>query len=39
MKTAMYHILDFSKWEEESTFQVKFAKLLGGLNLFYKKVG
>jgi hypothetical protein len=32
-----YNILDFSKWEDESTFQVKFAKLLSGLDLFYKK--
>ncbi len=32
-----YNILDFSKWEDESTFQAKFAKLLSGLDLFYKK--
>jgi hypothetical protein len=32
-----YNILDFSKWEDESTFQTKFAKLLSGLDLFYKK--
>jgi uncharacterized protein YjbI with pentapeptide repeats len=32
-----YNILDFSKWEDETTFQVKFAKLLSGLDLFYKK--
>ncbi len=32
-----YNILDFSKWEDESTFQAKFTKLLSGLDLFYKK--
>ncbi len=32
-----YNILDFSKWEDESTFKAKFAKLLSGLDLFYKK--
>lgn len=32
-----YNILDFSKWEDESTFNAKFAKLLNGLDLFYKK--
>ncbi len=32
-----YNILDFSKWEDESTFEEKFAKLLNGLDLFYKK--
>ncbi len=32
-----YNIMDFSKWEDESMFQAKFAKLLSGLNLFYKK--
>ena len=32
-----YNILDFSKWEDESTFNAKFAKLLSGLDLFYKK--
>jgi hypothetical protein len=32
-----YNILDFSKWEDESIFQAKFAKLLSGLDLFYKK--
>jgi uncharacterized protein YjbI with pentapeptide repeats len=32
-----YNILDFSKWEDESTFQAKFVKLLSGLDLFYKK--
>jgi uncharacterized protein YjbI with pentapeptide repeats len=32
-----YNILDFSNWEDESTFQTKFTKLLSGLDLFYKK--
>jgi uncharacterized protein YjbI with pentapeptide repeats len=32
-----YNMLDFSKWEDESIFQAKFAKLLNGLDLFYKK--
>jgi uncharacterized protein YjbI with pentapeptide repeats len=32
-----YNILDFSKWEDEATFQAKFAKLLSGLEIFYKK--
>jgi len=32
-----YNILDFSKWENESTFEEKFIKLLNGLDLFYKK--
>ncbi|MEW5939426.1 MAG: toll/interleukin-1 receptor domain-containing protein, partial [Chloroflexota bacterium] len=32
-----YNILDFSGWEDKSTFEGKFAKLLGGLDLFYKK--
>jgi len=32
-----YNILDFSKWEDESAFEEKFAKLLSGLDLFYKK--
>ncbi len=32
-----YNILDFSKWEDEATFNSKFAKLLSGLDLFYKK--
>jgi uncharacterized protein YjbI with pentapeptide repeats len=32
-----YNILDFSKWEDEAAFQEKFAKLLSGLDLFYKK--
>jgi hypothetical protein len=27
-----YNTLDFSKWEDESTFNVKFAKLLSGLD-------
>jgi uncharacterized protein YjbI with pentapeptide repeats len=32
-----YNILDFSGWEDKSTFDSKFAKLLSGLDLFYKK--
>lgn len=32
-----YNILDFSQWEDEPTFNSKFAKLLSGLDLFYKK--
>jgi len=32
-----YNILDFSDWEDESAFEGKFAKLLSGLDLFYKK--
>ena len=32
-----YNILDFSKWEDKATFDEKFAKLLQGLDLFYKK--
>jgi uncharacterized protein YjbI with pentapeptide repeats len=32
-----YNILDFSGWEDKSTFEAKFAKLLSGLDLFYKK--
>ncbi len=32
-----YNILDFSKWEDDATFNEKFAKLLRGLDLFYKK--
>jgi uncharacterized protein YjbI with pentapeptide repeats len=32
-----YNILDFSEWGDEATFQTKFAKLLNGLDLFYKK--
>ena len=32
-----YNILDFSGWQDKSTFESKFAKLLSGLDLFYKK--
>ena len=32
-----YNILDFSKWEDERTFKVKFGNLLSGLEIFYKK--
>jgi uncharacterized protein YjbI with pentapeptide repeats len=33
-----YNILDFSGWEDKLTFEGKFAKLLSGLDLFYKKL-
>jgi len=32
-----YNILDFSQWDNDSVFEEKFAKLLNGLDLFYKK--
>ena len=32
-----YNILDFSKWEDDFAFEEQFAKLLNGLDLFYKK--
>ena len=32
-----YNILDFADWEDKSAFEGKFAKLLNGLDLFYKK--
>jgi hypothetical protein len=32
-----YNILEFSSWEDSTTFDAKFAKLLSGLDLFYKK--
>ena len=32
-----YNILDFSSWQDSSTFASTFAKLLSGLDLFYKK--
>ena len=32
-----YNILDFFNWEDEAIFNYKFAKLLSGLDLFYKK--
>jgi uncharacterized protein YjbI with pentapeptide repeats len=32
-----YNILDFSNWKSKSEFEGKFAKLLNGLDLFYKK--
>jgi hypothetical protein len=32
-----HKILDFSNWENQSAFEGKFAKLLNGLDLFYKK--
>lgn len=31
-----YNILDFSDWKKNAIFETKFAKLLSGLNLFYK---
>jgi uncharacterized protein YjbI with pentapeptide repeats len=31
-----YNILDFSGWKEKSTFDFLFAKLLSGLEIFYK---
>jgi hypothetical protein len=34
---TQYNILDFSNWQNEDTFNSQFAKLLSGLNLFYKK--
>ncbi|HSO12225.1 MAG TPA: toll/interleukin-1 receptor domain-containing protein, partial [Anaerolineales bacterium] len=32
-----YNILDFSKWEDDEKFKKMFAKLIDGLNLYYKK--
>ncbi len=32
-----YNIIDFSAWEDVSIFTCKFAKLIQGLDLFYKK--
>jgi hypothetical protein len=32
-----YNIMDFSKWKDEEEFGRKFAKLVEGLDLFYKK--
>ncbi len=34
---AEYTTLDFSKREDEGTFNAKFGKLLNGLEIFYKK--
>lgn len=31
-----YNILDFSNWQDESTFGTTFKKLIDGLQLFYK---
>lgn len=31
-----YHILDFSDWQDASTFERQFTKLLDGLKLFYR---
>jgi len=36
-QVTKYYVLDFSKWEDNPTFEEKFAKLLNGLDLFYKK--
>ena len=32
-----YHILDFSKWEEEDLFDSEFGKLKSGLGIYYPK--
>ncbi|KAF0108786.1 MAG: pentapeptide repeat-containing protein [Anaerolineaceae bacterium] len=32
-----YNILDFSNWKDEAEFTRKFAKLVEGLDLFYKE--
>lgn len=32
-----YNILDFSRWKDDTKFNEVFAKLLNGLDLFYKK--
>lgn len=32
-----YNILDFSKWHDDEKFNNTFKKLIGGLNLYYKK--
>lgn len=32
-----YNILDFSGWKDKPTFESKFAKLLSGLEIFYKR--
>lgn len=32
-----YHILDFSKWQDEAEFANMFRKLVDGLDLFYKE--
>ena len=31
-----YNILDFSEWRDEEKFQKQYAKLLKGLNIFYR---
>jgi uncharacterized protein YjbI with pentapeptide repeats len=31
-----YNILDFSAWEDDSKFEIKFRQLIDGLELFYK---
>jgi hypothetical protein len=32
-----YHILDFSKWQDDAEFAKMFRKLVDGLDLFYKE--
>ena len=32
-----YHILDFSKWQDDAEFTKMFRKLVDGLDLFYKE--
>ena len=32
-----YHILDFSKWQNEGEFVKMFRKLIDGQDLFYKE--
>ena len=32
-----YNILDFSAWEDETTFEAQFDKLLRGLRIFYEE--
>ncbi len=34
-----YNILDFSAWQDESTFEAQFDKLLRGLRIFYEEEG
>jgi hypothetical protein len=36
-KIMEYNILDFSGWQDKSTLDRQFAKLLSGLEIFYKK--
>jgi len=32
-----YNILNFSKWEDDKTFERMFGKMISGLDMFYKK--